>query len=34
VVVGEGIALPASVEAVAMTDAFPAARTTFDGIDR
>ena len=34
VVVGEGIALPASVEAVVMTDAFPAARTTFDGISR
>jgi hypothetical protein len=32
--VGEGIALPASVEAVVMTDAFPAARTTFDGIAR
>jgi hypothetical protein len=34
VVVGEGIALPASVEAVVMTDAFPASRTTFDGIGR
>ena len=34
VVVGDAIALPASVEAVVMTDAFPAARTMFDGIGR
>ena len=34
VAVGSGISLPASVEAVVMTDAFPAARSTFDGIRR
>ena len=30
--VGEGIAVPDSIEAVVMTDAFPAARSTFDGV--
>jgi hypothetical protein len=34
VAVGDAVALPVSVEAVVMTDAFPAARSTFDGTGR
>ena len=32
--VPDGIRVPESIEAVVMTDAFPAARSTFDGISR